>query len=41
MFEMLQASIEDVFTEYNLHSVMANYIPSNIRSGKLLNKLGF
>jgi len=41
MFEMLQASIEYVFTEYNLHRVMANYIPSNIRSGKLLDKLGF
>lgn len=41
MFEMLQASIQYVFIEYNLHRVMANYIPSNIRSGKLLNKLGF
>ena len=41
MFEMLQASIQYVFTEYNLHRVMANYIPSNIRSGKLLDKLGF
>jgi ribosomal-protein-alanine N-acetyltransferase len=41
MFEMLQASIQYVFTEYNLHRVMANYIPSNIRSGKLLHKLGF
>ena len=27
MFEMLQASIQYVFTEYNLHRVMANYIP--------------
>jgi len=41
MFEMLQASIQYVFTEFNLHRVMANYIPSNIRSGKLLDKLGF
>jgi ribosomal-protein-alanine N-acetyltransferase len=41
MFEMLQASIEYVFTEYNLHRIMSNYIPSNIRSGKLLDKLGF
>ena len=41
MYEMLQASIQHVFTEYNLHRVMANYIPSNIRSGKLLDKLGF
>ena len=41
MFEMLQASIQYVFIEYNLHRVMANYIPSNIRSEKLLDKLGF
>jgi ribosomal-protein-alanine N-acetyltransferase len=41
MFEMLQASIQYVFIEYNLHRVMANYIPSNVRSAKLLNKLGF
>lgn len=41
MYEMLQASIQYVFSEYNLHRVMANYIPSNIRSGKLLDKLGF
>jgi ribosomal-protein-alanine N-acetyltransferase len=41
MFEMLQASIQYVFTEYNLHRIMANYIPSNIRSGILLDRLGF
>ncbi|MCJ8294623.1 MAG: GNAT family N-acetyltransferase [Colwellia sp.] len=41
MFEMLQASILYVFTEYNLHRIMANYIPSNVRSETLLDKLGF
>lgn len=41
MFEMLQAAIEHVFTEYKLHRIMANYIPSNSRSENLLNKLGF
>jgi ribosomal-protein-alanine N-acetyltransferase len=41
MFEMLQASIQYVFTEYSLHRVMANYISTNIRSSKLLDKLGF
>ncbi len=41
MFEMLQASMPYVFIEYNLHRVMANYIPSNVRSARLLNKLGF
>ena len=41
MFEMLQVSIQHVFTEYNLHRIMANFIPSNTRSEKLLNRLGF
>ena len=41
MFEMLQASIQFVFTEYNLHRIMANYMPSNTRSGRLLARLGF
>ena len=41
MFEILQAAIDHVFSEYNLHRIMANYIPSNIRSEKLLDKLGF
>ena len=41
MFEMLHASIQFVFTEYKLHRIMANYMPSNIRSGNLLDKLGF
>jgi ribosomal-protein-alanine N-acetyltransferase len=41
MFEMLQVSMQYVFSEYKLHRIMANYIPSNNRSEKLLNKLGF
>ena len=41
MFEMLQASIGYVFSELNLHRIMANYVPSNIRSEKLLTGLGF
>ena len=41
MFEMLQTSIQYVFDEYELHRIMANYIPSNIRSEKLLNRLNF
>jgi ribosomal-protein-alanine N-acetyltransferase len=41
MFEMLQASMQYVFIEYKLHRIMANYIPSNVRSAKLLKKLGF
>jgi len=41
MFEMLEASIKYVFTELRLHRIMANYIPRNTRSGKLLKQLGF
>ena len=41
MFELLQTSIEYVFHEYQLHRIMANYMPSNIRSEKLLQRLGF
>ncbi len=41
MFEMLQASIEYTFSQLELHRVMANYIPSNKRSEKLLTRLGF
>jgi len=41
MFEMLQVSINYVFRELKLHRIMANYIPENTRSEKLLNRLGF
>lgn len=41
MTEGLQAAIEHVFRELELHRVMANYIPRNVRSGRLLGRLGF
>lgn len=41
MSEALQASIRYVFEELHLHRIMANYMPSNIRSAKLLQRLGF
>jgi len=41
MFEMLNAAIPYVFKKYQLHRIMANYIPSNIRSAQLLKRLGF
>ena len=41
MFEMLTASLNYVFSEFDLHRVMANYIVTNTRSGKLLTNLGF
>jgi len=41
MFEALAASIGHVFERMKLHRVMANYVPTNERSGRLLRKLGF
>lgn len=41
MFEVLSAGIKYVFEEMKLHRVMANHIPENVRSARLLNRLGF
>lgn len=41
MFEALETSIKYVFEEMGLHRIMANYMPINIKSAKLLNRLGF
>lgn len=41
MYEALTAAIEYAFGTMNLHRVMANYIPTNERSGRLLRRLGF
>jgi [ribosomal protein S5]-alanine N-acetyltransferase len=41
MREALEAGIGYVFGELNLHRVMANYVPTNHRSGGLLRRLGF
>ena len=41
MYEILSASIDYMFTEQNLHRIMANYIPDNKRSASLLKRLGF
>ncbi len=41
MTEALQAGINYIFKELNMHRVMANYMPHNQRSGKLLKRLGF
>ena len=41
MTEALRASLEWVFDELGLHRVMANYMPTNARSGALLRRLGF
>lgn len=41
MFEALEAAIGYAFSELGLHRVMANYMPTNVRSGALLRRLGF
>jgi ribosomal-protein-alanine N-acetyltransferase len=41
MREALTAAIAYVFEELRLHRIMANYVPTNERSGQLLRRLGF
>lgn len=41
MHEVAAAAIQYVFDELGLHRIMANHLPSNLRSQKLLGKLGF
>ena len=41
MHEALEASLEWVFRDLGLHRVMANYMPQNRRSERLLMRLGF
>lgn len=41
MFEALTAAITFTFDVLRLHRIMANYLPTNERSGKLLRRLGF
>lgn len=41
MYEALDASLTHMFEQENLHRIMANYVPENARSGRLLTRLGF
>lgn len=41
MFESLQATITYVFHQTPIRRIEANFIPSNVRSERLLKKLGF
>jgi len=41
MHEALTEGLRFVFDELRMHRVMANYLPTNERSGKLLKRLGF
>jgi ribosomal-protein-alanine N-acetyltransferase len=41
MTEALSAALPFVFDRLGLHRVMANYVPTNERSGRVLRRLGF
>lgn len=41
MYEALDTLIQMVFSQFGLHRIMANYMPRNERSGRLLQRLGF
>ena len=41
MFEALTEALRHVFDGLGMHRVMANYMPINERSGRLLRRLGF
>lgn len=41
MYEALQKAIQFIFEDIKLHRIMANYMPINARSAKLLDRLGF
>lgn len=41
MTAVCRHSIVYAFEQLQLNRIMANYMPSNVRSGRLLNKLGF
>jgi ribosomal-protein-alanine N-acetyltransferase len=41
MAEALVATNDFMFRELHLHRIMANYRPENVRSGRLLDRLGF
>lgn len=41
MHEALSAAIAHAFDVLRLHRIQANYVPDNVRSGRLLQRLGF
>lgn len=41
MHEALEGATAFVFNALNLHRIMANYLPENHRSHRLLDRLGF
>jgi len=41
MFEALRVTLNFAFSQVALHRIMANHLPENLRSGRLLRRLGF
>jgi ribosomal-protein-alanine N-acetyltransferase len=41
MHEAMEASINQIFSHFRLHRIMACHLPENIRSAKVLRRLGF
>jgi ribosomal-protein-alanine N-acetyltransferase len=41
MYEVLDTAVPWAFNQLDIHRVMANYLPRNERSGRLLERLGF
>lgn len=41
MTEAVGRGIEFAFREMNIHRIMANYVPQNLKSGRVLSRLGF
>jgi len=41
MFEALRAALDDLFIARRMHRVQAAFVPENVRSAKLLERLGF
>jgi ribosomal-protein-alanine N-acetyltransferase len=41
MTEAVGRGIEFAFTEMNMHRIMANYVPTNLKSAAVLSRLGF
>jgi len=41
MYEIIKAGINYMHNDFKMHRIMANHMPNNLRSAKLLNKLGF
>ncbi|MEY4653599.1 MAG: hypothetical protein RI884_2180 [Pseudomonadota bacterium] len=41
MYALTEPAVREVMTRYHLHRVMATHLPENLRSARLLRRLGF